>query len=61
MIAIDTNILLYAHRSDSPVHAAASTRIAELIESGRQWAIPWPCLYEFYSISTHPRVYDPPT
>ena len=25
------------------------------------WALPWPCLHEFFSIATHPRVYDPPT
>jgi len=25
------------------------------------WAIPWPCVHEFFSIATHPRVYDPPS
>jgi predicted nucleic acid-binding protein len=25
------------------------------------WAIPWPCLHEFFAVTTHPRIYDPPT
>ena len=25
------------------------------------WAIPWPCLHEFYAVVTHPRIYDPPS
>ena len=24
------------------------------------WAIPWPCIYEFPRVVTHPRVCDPP-
>jgi predicted nucleic acid-binding protein len=23
--------------------------------------IPWPCLHEFFSVATHPRLYDPPS
>lgn len=59
MIAIDTNILLYAHRADSPWHEAARARVREA--SRRPWAIPWPCIHEFIAIATHPRVFDPPT
>src|SRR3989338_1313275 len=61
MIAVDTNILVYAHRSDSPSHQAAERRLTELAEGGRPWAIPWPCLHEFLAIATHPRIYRPPT
>lgn len=61
MIAVDTNILVYAHREDSPWHEAASRRIVELAEGRRPWAIPWPCLHEFVAIVTHPRIYAPPT
>jgi len=32
-----------------------------LAESAGQWAIPWPCLHEFYSIVTHRRIYSPPS
>ena len=61
MIAIDTNILVYAHREDSPFHATAARRIADLAEGPAPWAIPWPCLHEFLAVVTHPRIYDPPT
>ena len=61
MIAVDTNILVYAHREDSPFHQAAFERIAELAEGLATWAIPWPCLHEFLAIVTHPRIYVPPT
>jgi toxin-antitoxin system PIN domain toxin len=61
MIAVDTNLLVYAHREDSPFHELASQRVAELAESPATWAIPWPCLHEFLAIVTHPRIYAPPT
>ena len=61
MIAVDTNILVYAHRRDSPWNAAARPRVAELAESGNAWAIPWPCVHEFLAVTTHPGIYDPPT
>ena len=61
MIAVDTNILIYAHREDSPFHKASAGRIAELAEGVAAWAIPWPCLHEFLAIVTHPRIYSPPS
>ena len=61
MIAVDTNILVYAHREDSPFYARANARIVELAEGSGTWAIPWPCLHEFLAIVTHPRIYDPPS
>lgn len=61
MIAVDTNILIYAHREDAPWHDAAYAKIAEVAEGRAPWAIPWPCLHEFLAITTHPRIYSPPT
>jgi uncharacterized protein len=61
VIAVDTNVLVYAHRQDSPFHEQAATAVRGLAESPAQWALPWPCLHEFYSIVTHPRIYDPPS
>lgn len=61
MTGVDTNILVYAHRADSHFHKKADVIIAELAEGASSWAIPWPCLYEFYAIVTHPRIYNPPT
>jgi toxin-antitoxin system PIN domain toxin len=61
VIAIDTNILVYAHREDSTWHQAADGCLGGVAESGVPWAIPWPCIHEFLAIVTHPRIYDPPT
>jgi toxin-antitoxin system PIN domain toxin len=61
VIAVDTNILVYAHRRDSPWHDAAARSLTGLAEGRGPWAIPWPCLHEFVAIATHPRLYAPPT
>jgi toxin-antitoxin system PIN domain toxin len=61
LIAIDTNILVYAHRKDSAWHDAAWVRIQELAEGRPSWGLPWPCLHEFFAIVTHPRIYSPPS
>jgi len=61
MIAVDSNLLVYAHREDSPWHEAAYSRIVELAEGHAPWAIPWPCIHEFIAIVTHARIYAPPT
>ncbi|GAB3218991.1 type II toxin-antitoxin system VapC family toxin [Glycomyces halotolerans] len=61
MIAVDTNILVYTHRSDSPFHQAADHVIRELAEGNRLWTLPWPCLHEFYNIVTHPTIHRDPT
>lgn len=61
MIAVDTNILVYAHREDSPWHGAALAALRELAEGTRAWGIPWPAVHEFVAIVTHPRIYRPPS
>ena len=61
MIAVDTNILVYAHRLDSPFNERARECVRQLAEGSAGWAIPWPCVHEFLSITTHPKIYKPPT
>ena len=61
MVAVDTNLLVYAHRADSDFHGRADRLVAGLAEGRASWAIPWPCLYEFFAIVTHPKIYRPPT
>lgn len=61
MIAVDTNLLAYAHREDSSWHGAAYASVAGLAESPAPWAIPWPCIHEFLAIVTHPRIFAPPS
>lgn len=57
MIAVDTNILIYAHRFDSPFNQTAFERLTELANGTAAWAIPWPCLHEFLSIVTNRRIF----
>jgi hypothetical protein len=61
VIAVDTNVLVYAHREDSPWHERAAGRMKALAEGQGAWAIPWPCVHEFLAIVTHPRIFSPPT
>ena len=57
MIAVDTNVLVYAHRRESSVHTDAVRVLRNLAESARPWAIPWPCCYEFSSVVTNRRIW----
>ncbi|MYH30847.1 MAG: type II toxin-antitoxin system VapC family toxin [Acidobacteria bacterium] len=61
MTAVDTNVLVHAHRRDSRWHARAAGCLRRLAEGRAAWAIPWPCLHEFLAIVTHPRIYEPPS
>lgn len=61
MIAVDSNILVYASRNDSPWHDASFSALATLADGAAPWAIPWPCVHEFIAVVTSGRFYDPPT
>ena len=57
MVAVDTNLLVYAHRREVKEHEAAKQLVQDLAEGSSTWAIPWPCLYEFFSVVTNPRIW----
>jgi uncharacterized protein len=59
VIAVDTNLLVYAHRRESTFHDKAHQAIAALANSGSAWAIPWPCIHEFYGVVTNVRAFKP--
>ena len=61
MIALDTNLLVYAHRRDHELHESAVDAVRTTAERPETWSIPWPCVHEFLAIVTHPRIFDPPT
>lgn len=61
MIAVDTNVLVYAHRSGLDDHEAALSWLRRLAEGPAPWGIPVFCLGEFIRVTTHPRVLDPPS
>lgn len=57
MVAVDTNVLVYAHRRETEEHETARRVLGELAASARPWAIPWPCVYEFFSVVTNSRIW----
>jgi toxin-antitoxin system PIN domain toxin len=61
VIAIDTNILIYADREESPLHATALRAVRTLAEGDEAWAIPVFCIGEFLRVVSHDRLFDPPT
>ncbi len=61
MIGIDTNLLVYAHRRESRFHDRCAEIVRDLAQGAGTWAIPWPCLYEFFSIVTNPRIWKDKT
>ncbi len=61
MIAVDTNILVYAHREESPEHVRALGALRTLDEAGQSWAVPWTCIHEFFGVVTHARIYHRPS
>lgn len=61
MIAVDSTILIHAHRADSPFHAAAAPRLIELASAGEPWAIPWPSVHEYLTVVTSRRIFIKPS
>ena len=61
MIAVDTNIFVYAHRPETPFHQAAKDAIRTLAEGRVGWGVPLHCLVEFASVVTHSRLWKTPS
>lgn len=61
MIAVDTNVLVYAHRAEMDLHASAADRLTALAEGDELWALPVFCVTEFLRVVTHPKVLNPPS
>jgi toxin-antitoxin system PIN domain toxin len=61
LIAVDTNILIYAHRRETGQHESALVRLKALAEDDRPWGLPVFCLAEFVRVVTHLRVFSPPS
>ena len=61
MIAIDTNILVYAHRPEMPFHERARHVLATAVTRTEPVAVPWPCTHEFLAVVTNRRIFREPT
>src|SRR5262245_18482442 len=56
MIALDTNVLVYAHREGAAEHKLARKAILDALDDPRGWGICLPTVSEFWSIVTHPKI-----
>jgi predicted nucleic acid-binding protein len=54
MIGIDTNLLIYAHRSAVPEHESARRALETASGNSRGWGISVASISEFWGIVTHP-------
>jgi len=59
MIAVDTNVLVYAHREESEFYEAAYSCLVSLAEGAQPWGIPVSCLHEFLAVVTNPKIFAP--
>jgi len=61
MIAIDTNLLIYAHRAATSEHRASRRAIEKASQDSRGWGITLPSVSEFWSVVTHPQAAGGPS
>ena len=61
MIAVDTNLLVYAHRPEMPFHERARQVLAEAVTAPEPVCVPWPCVHEFLAVVSNPRIFRDPT
>jgi toxin-antitoxin system PIN domain toxin len=61
VIAVDTNVLVFADRAELPKHRQALAALRELAEGRDAWALPVFCIGEFIRVVSHPRIFEPPT
>ena len=61
MVLLDVNVLVYAHRQDSPRHREYLAWLEQLVNSDHAYGLADLVLSGFLRIVTHPRVFNPPS
>ena len=56
MLAVDTNVLVYAADADSQFHGPCRDWLERQRARPDAWYTTWSILYEFLRVTTHPRV-----
>jgi uncharacterized protein len=56
VLAVDTNVLVYAADVDSQFHKPCRDWLQRQRARPDAWYTTWPILYEFLRVTTHPRV-----
>lgn len=60
MILVDANLLVYAHVSAMPQHAAARTWLEGRLNDPGRVGMPWPSVLTFVRLVSNPRVFERP-
>ena len=60
MVLLDVNVLVYAHREDSPRHAEHLSWLEDLVNSDHAYGLSDLVLSGFLRVVTHPKVFNPP-
>jgi toxin-antitoxin system PIN domain toxin len=61
MLLIDVYVLVYAYREDSPNHSAYHRWLTDTVSSGEPFGLIDLVLSGFLRITTHPKVFTPPS
>ena len=61
MIALDTNLLVYAHRAGAPEHVAARQAIDAAAGAGTGWGFALASVAEFWAVVTRPSLATRPS
>ena len=61
MIAVDTNLLVYAHRPEMPDHDAAKRCLQDVVGSGQRVGFPIHCLVEFSGVVSNRKIWKQPS
>ncbi len=61
MRAVDTSLLLAAHRVECGEHVQSARTLAALCEGREPWGLPLDVINEFLQLVTHERLFNPPS
>lgn len=61
MLLADVNVLVYAHRRDSPDHGSYRSWLENVLQSPEAYGVSDLVLSGVIRIVTHPRIFDPPS
>jgi len=61
MIMPDVNVLVYAHREESPAHARYAVWLTSVATGPSPFALSEPVLQGFIRVVTNPRIFKPPS
>ena len=57
----DVNVLVYAHREETPAHERYAEWLIALVRGSEPFAVSELVLHGFLRIATNPRIFDPPS